>query len=743
LGNPAIVKKTKNKDKEGKTFYTSKLTLMILSKTDKLNRGQVASHLKISTWASRDHGDTVLDKTIQNIYVKDITCINVSPCVKADPENLGQGLKGKDRKDNDYGIKFSHTHVFPWILAGMSNYPYLFKVSIDLKNIGTGLYNIWWVNTEDYIKVRERPKWWNLISHMKDWALGASRQPRAFKRELKEFSDKVVDDPINKEKNENIKASIYHPFFVSTKEKLDIGHVTDIHLDSRMDLYAQSEASVIEVSENCPPSADGDKRKIVISDFHVSIKDKIANFNKIFMDICNQLIGKGADILVITGDLVDYNRGIHTVQTHQTCFKPISEMWDALSSNVSEENHYRDDRNWFLFYKKLLEFYDREDAVPVFTILGNHDYVNYGMAPWPVWGLPWNGVFDQNLTLYESALCFGEGYNSSKAFVRDVIEKSDYVEWYTIFINPFTDFVVNYGDQSMLMVDWGVKSNIATSILQGSGGLHHARHLFQKKTDFDRVMSGAERADVTVINSEPFPIRNFAIYESWVKQDAKVKMLFMHATGICPKDDVSIGQINYDLKWTDSKMCYGSFDHRRDTILTDVEKGDLSIIVAGHSHRNVVMQVDQRHTKKVKVLGAGETYGTVKHSAKNLVMVTSSGGPLPKYLPGGPKICACPEKYAHGWDYEKHLFSKNRFYEYTYGDTKEDLTDLGNDNHKCPRCQMMAKDMTDKKPKRHRPGGSLLSFDVPSDKNAIPTVTIESVPTNVNGGFPRRGVLND
>ena len=52
-----------------------------------------------------------------------------------------------------------------------------------------------------------------------------------------------------------------------------------MHLDSRMDVYGQSEASVIEVSENCKHVADGNVRKIDNKDFHVSIKDKIANFD--------------------------------------------------------------------------------------------------------------------------------------------------------------------------------------------------------------------------------------------------------------------------------------------------------------------------------------------------------------------------------------------------------------------------------------------------------------------------------
>jgi len=744
LGNPAIVRKIKVKG-----GYTSRLELVILCQVNTLTEDIVSQHLKISAWADKDRGTTIRDKTIHALYEKNPTTITLSQGYPADTETLGLGPEGQDDDDERFRVKLSQINMFPWILNGLKKYPYLYKITVDLKDIPRGMYNIWWVNTDDYHEIYERPEWWNLVRHIKDYASGRSGMPRPFKRELKEYGGGVVDtsnNPKKKDLDENIRASIYHPFFVVTKKNLSIGHVTDIHLDSRMDVYGQCEASVIEVKENCPPVAQGKTRKIVNRTFHVPIKNRIANFNKIFMDICEKLIQKGADLLVITGDLVDYNRGLHAPQTHRTCFEPVSETWKALSSKVSSDEYYQDDRNWFLFYRKLLELYDRPNAVPVFTMLGNHDYVNYGMAPWPLAGLPWNGVFDQNLTLYESALCFGEGYNRNSAFVRDVVEKTDYVEWYTLFINPFTDYVVNVGDLSLLMVDWAVKSNIATSVMKGSGGLHHARHLFKKKSDFDQSVDDG-MGGTTVANFEPFPLRNYSIYESWVRRNDKIKILFMHATGICPKDDVSIGQINHDLAWTDSELRYGTFDNRRDEILNDVEKGLLHMIVAGHSHRNVVMEVDQSHTKKARVLGAGEHYGIVRHPAANLVMVTSSGGPLPKYLPGGPKICACPDQFNHGWAYDSHLLSKNEFYRYVSddvkGDTRENLSHLDKKEHRCAICGRHAKDMEQKKPKRHRPGGSLLTFSIPAEKGSRPMVSIESILSDVSGSWPRLGVMGD
>jgi hypothetical protein len=749
LGNPAVVQQI-----EG----TAYLELLVLCKSDDLLPGEAAFHLRMVPWELKDKPASYLTEDIYRRYLEDERAVILSEQYALTPDTFGHGLNGPDSIAKDkvpFLQTLGHMNVFPKVIGALSHYKHLYKIRIDLKNQPGGMYNIWWVNHDDYQRVRNRLYWWSFDQHMMDMSEGEYDMPLPFKKELLEYDEEVVDDPLNEHTNENIRASIYHPVYITDKKRLSLGHVTDIHLDSRMDLYAQSEASVIEVSENCSPTSDGDKRYIANPDFHIPIKERIANFNDIFTDISTKLLDQGADAIVITGDLVDYNRGIHTVQTHKSTFVPISEVWEALGSDVAEEQHYRDDRNWFLFYKKLIDLYDTKEK-PVFTLLGNHDYVNYAMAPWPYWGIPWNGVFDQNLTLYESALCFGKGYKSSKGFRKDIREEPDFAEWYMIFINPFADFVVNYADQSLLMVDWAVKSNVigpgAVSKLapvipgyEGPGGLHQARHLFKKKSDFDQTIRNNESPEPIVHNTEPYPIRNYSIYESWIKGPSAIKILCMHATGICPRDDISEGQVNHDLTWTDNRLCYGTFVSRRDQILKDVEQGRLSIILAGHSHRNLVMEVDGRHPGKTLILGAGETYGTVKRTARNIVMVTSSGGPLPKYLPGGPKICACPDKYAHGWDYEKKLVGRNRFYEHTDRGEKKDLTGKRTDKktHICPVCQMPAKDMGDKKAKRHRPTGSLLAFDLGPEPDGIPRLTIESVPSTVKGCFPRKGSFND
>lgn len=251
------------------------------------------------------------------------------------------------------------------------------------------------------------------------------------------------------------------------------------------------------------------------------------------------------------------------------------------------------------------------------------------------------------------------------------------------------------------MVDWGVKSNVIDHGLKtkieaaipgydGAGGLHHYRHIFKDKSDFERTTTNENGTTETKKLSQPFPMKNYSIYKSWLKSN-KIKMLFMHVTAICPRDDVSEGQIIHDLEWTDNKLAYGSFDSRRNEVIKDVENGKLNIVVSGHSHRNVIMKVHNEHPNKVNVLGSGEGFGSVEQTPENLIMVTSSGGPLPKYYPGGPLICACSDEYEKGWDYKNKIIGKGELYRYK-GKSKK-LTPTTD----CKKCGMAASDMVQKK----------------------------------------------
>lgn len=729
LGSPAIVKKEENED--------AFLELIVFCEVENLQRGEAMHHLRMAPWKSKDSVFGYNDEFVSK-YCNNKELIKVSRPYKVSDVGFGDGDKSKDYND-DFKLKFGHMNPYPWIIESLKDFQYVYKISINVKSANTGMYNIWWLTKEDYYKTREKVSWWNLIKHLALLLSGKHKRPRDPKKELKEFDEKVVDSE-DESKNENIRATIYHPVYITKSTDLKIGHLTDLHLDSRMELYAQSEASVIEVEENCPPRGTTE-REVENPEFHIPIKDKIANFNDIFIDLCERLKSKYVDMIVITGDLIDYNRGIHTPQTYKKEFIPISKMWEALGASVFKEDKYMDDRNWFLFYEKLLKVYD-ECEIPVYTLLGNHDYVNYAPSPWPK-GI-YKGVYGLNLTLYEAGISYGKGYDDFLGFGVDVKDNDVYAHWYSMFINPFADFVIDYEKLSLYMVDWGEDGALIPlgwkRVVYGKdhpGFLHQAKNLFKNSND----------------------MKNYSIYKSWVESN-KTKLLFMHATAICPRDDISDGLVHKNLGWDKHSLEFGSFYNKRKEILEDVEKDKVNMIISGHSHRNLIMKLTGSKRQQ-EILGSGETYGKIETDAAKVVMVSSSAGPLPKYLPGGPLICSCDDEYNAGLEVKgDSLFkysksTKLKKIEIDLKKEKKEFDDWVKDrnisskpsersnfkfnpksHYTCPSCGMKGIDMVEKKAKRHRPGGTILHFNESAEK-----VRIESIPCSEKLCIPRLGVM--
>lgn len=738
LGCPAVVKK------EGEEAW---LEIIIAGRKKELKRSEVAFHLRYSEWNRCDGHISnykrlkmFKDYFLKHNHSEDVNrMIMISEPYKITDDRINDSIVHND----GFKLQLGLMNVFPWILKlyRESGYPYLYKIRVNLKYepdcfVSGKLMNFLWVERFIYEKVKEES---SLLQVAVDKFKKLFKEEKKIKVQLSEFGP-VPDG------QENMNILIYHPVFVSKKARLAIGHVTDIHLDTRMELYSKSVASVIEIKENCPKGIviQNNKRVVKNTEFYKPIKTLVANFNEIFMNISDKLLTK-ADTLVITGDLIDYNKGVHTDQTLGDKEKKPSEAWAALKSNLInfDNKEHQEDRNWFLFYKLLLQLYKTHHK-PIFTTLGNHDYCMHATAPWPLFGKAWNGVYDMNLTRYENALCYGEGFSKDKEFVANSSTNVECVKWYTFFINPFPDYVIDYGDQSLFMVDWGEKAifppkGVSNAMVglpkRHPGSLHHAANMFREKNEYEEVVTtvdsnGKEKTIIKKKGTMPFLIKNYTIYKSWIERPAAVRMLFTHATAICPRDDISVGEINTTYSWKDDELCYGTFDHRREKVLKDIENGHLHIFVGGHSHRNVVMRLNKK-VKHPMVIAAGETVNTGYITPSHLTMVTSSGGPFPKYLPGAPLICACP-KYETGFYYEwkKPSLSDLKLKQlYSGGDFSKKALPANS----CPHCNMEGGDMIRKPARRHTPGGNLLIFENETNGRVrIETVLAENSPNAPN-----------
>jgi Calcineurin-like phosphoesterase len=233
------------------------------------------------------------------------------------------------------------------------------------------------------------------------------------------------------------RTEVLHPLFVRTpRETIRLAHLTDVHCDTRHEVYARNLAK--------DPS---------IKNFN--------NWNETFKELYWE--AKRYDAILLTGDLIEFGRG-HMENNPRPGGAPFT---------LGDDDGYWRDRNWFLFYTLLAGgMHESAYTTPVYTTLGNHDWrVNpYGPeapgSPSPsdlnladasqiktAWGPDFGPVGDTIV------------HDVTKAEHRAVDTTVDSVAWYLLLINPFFDYVAQYPAPvepttgapqrySFLLLDW-------------------------------------------------------------------------------------------------------------------------------------------------------------------------------------------------------------------------------------------------------------------------------------------------
>lgn len=131
-----------------------------------------------------------------------------------------------------------------------------------------------------------------------------------------------------------------HPFCLYETDYLDVAHLTDLHVAQRWELMKKR-----------------------IDSKHSGLKEHFNNLNQRLIDHLEKMKGdsegKKVHMAILTGDLVDYNRG-----------------HDGSDANDLYKN-YRFNGNWTLLYEILTE----NCHCPFFTVMGNHDWHLNPYAP--------------------------------------------------------------------------------------------------------------------------------------------------------------------------------------------------------------------------------------------------------------------------------------------------------------------------------------------------------------------------
>jgi hypothetical protein len=368
--------------------------------------------------------------------------------------------------------------------------------------------------------------------------------------------------------------------------------------------------------------------------------DSYNNWNRSFVRVYDDA-KRDSDVVLLTGDLIDYGRGHWGVQARD---------------RLGDDRYYHADRNWFLFYYLLAS----RDAYkqPSYTILGNHDWrfnpyppLIKGASPTPDTLINNYEQFTQEEQRDILRKAHGPGYDrqfsydlkatgiwqlfkeaprkASWNFARLVAQaktieekgspvetRIESVEWYLFSINPFFDywFTLPTGHK-VLMLDWAEKENLLFPIvvrgkewpylvwqLEAAGYPGpKARNCLTKLqqrlvNDFTGAPAGAK-----VIGIHAPPI---GPYSDWYDLDL-LKGRKVYDPAMEPR-----GPINYATRRPDGTIetwnghpffaikppgagegmvpNYGSFDGARDWFIRKVTEPSsrVRLVFSGHIHRN-------------------------------------------------------------------------------------------------------------------------------------------------------------
>lgn len=252
---------------------------------------------------------------------------------------------------------------------------WLYQIQIDLKNLpgelGSGkLVTLAWM-----VAVPESYKAQKELADLHDWEYQdkiiydflESQKKNTAKRhvpDLYEFNVSTATTSklptIKKSTPKRLKA--WHPVMIGKGESLKVGHLSDVHINCRQFALASSNASVVE-------GVSG------------KIGDKINNCFVSLRELFSEMKKAGADVIFITGDLLDFNRNL---DPRRQANPDPGGQWENynLEKNLNNGDLYPRGIDDMLVFS-LLRYSYEELNLPVFLTTGNHEAydVPYGMSP--------------------------------------------------------------------------------------------------------------------------------------------------------------------------------------------------------------------------------------------------------------------------------------------------------------------------------------------------------------------------
>ena len=341
LGFPAVISpQNGSSSKPFDTDTSHGLCALIVCDSQNLASGDAAQYLRIVPWSQRARRKIVTDQpgsfSATDMEVREVRLWPISDDQNDVVVFGGVGVE----KQNPIEVGLSRDVREFYQKLGLQ---YLYEIRISESasaKLGEGQYHLFWNN---------RATEGDSSDEMK-LLLEAFAKPQRRKLGAKWASlfDGLVDEyrhdygglhpPYQQSGQPKPLTEVLHPVFLKNYTgPLRVAQITDTHVDVRWDVYETNLKNAGKLAglpyNNCNK-----------------------NFVRIYDDARRQ-----ADVILLTGDLIDYGRG-HIGPG----------FGGRYLQTLGQDDHYHEDRNWFLFYYLLAS--GANYTKPAYTILGNHDW---------------------------------------------------------------------------------------------------------------------------------------------------------------------------------------------------------------------------------------------------------------------------------------------------------------------------------------------------------------------------------
>ncbi|MBU1319297.1 MAG: metallophosphoesterase [candidate division Zixibacteria bacterium] len=365
---------------------------------------------------------------------------------------------------------------------------------------------------------------------------------------------------------------------------------------------------------------------LIVAEEEIPLEDspKIGSMIGVSTRIIKSLLDRvgsdpGIHALMLTGDLIDFNKMLYPDRTSRT----VKQIWDQVALDDSYESRYQDYVDAIALYTLIVYFYKRYQK-PVYVVTGNHDAyaLPYGISPRVAWVRANPGIAaDHNLTIYEATLAFGETYGVVKEMGTFHYEK---LQWFYTVFTPFSDFASGFPDQNLVGMAWGDEEDVLDfpGIDQGFGHL--------------------PRADDPVTDTQ-LALLNRAI------EDQKKIIFTSHFTFVSylesiPMSTAEEGDVEFDTYWDADDHDQGTFETNRQPLYEEhlVTRRTIQVVLTGHSHRRgfyTINRLDYSGDNSVKTSYYDfSDYPALRATGRRvtpIVIVSDSAGPHPRLNKAG------------------------------------------------------------------------------------------------------------